>query len=312
MATIGNSILYVKIPKLNPMKWLKAEFGVEDYFTNSIIDFEHPAEYLNPFQIGDPLNAQMAFNMNFVSKYAIQLIDCNDNVKATASAVTMWTDSSNYRYVHFNLVSTGLSEGIRYMLLTVTLTTGQIQHYITEPIDLKTTQENTVYLDYSNSVNDFGMIFQSPNISALSRVRPSTVKKKPIYRLRVKGGYWSGGFQPASDDIVYTNQSWDFQTVSSIPYVVRTLTIGDAIGVPNYIYDIVNRIFACNYVEVNDVQVNKIEGAKLEVARMDRTALCSMTIDIAKADNEYSDEYSFSLVRTGIGFEIIGFNLVVH
>jgi len=317
MPQINTTRIYLRTPKLNPSRWMKAENGLQDYFVNSLSRFESKADYVNPFEKSDPINCQHAFNMDYVSSYKVQLIDCAGNVHKTASIQTMYTSTDRWRWVHFNMIPLNVNEGIYYQLLTVTLYTGQTDLYISEPIDLRTTWENTLWVDYANSTNDFDMIFSRAGIG-ITRIdtKPATTKApySALYRLRVKGGYWSGGYTPASDDVVYTSQTWNFRTVSSIPYNVKKVTFGDGYGVPNYIYDILNRIFACDNIKINEERINKIEGATLEATRLDRYPMASLSIDIAPYDNEYSDEYSYAVPvkPMGVGFEIIGFNFYVR
>lgn len=306
------------MPKVNPFRWMKAQNGTQDYFTNEVSPFESPSCYVNPFQLTDPLNAQMQFLTTYVSSYKIELIDFRNNVYKTASTQIMNTDSDHWRYVHFNLIpGATLTEGIYYLRLSVTLTTGQVDYYITEPIDLRATWENTLAIDYGNAENDFDMIWNRSGLTArLSRIDSvsSTRRFSAIYRLRLFGGYWSKDYVPSSDDVVYNNQVWDFQTVSSIPYDVRKVTFGDGRGIPNYIANILNRIFSCTYIKINGEQVNKIEGAKIEQSnRPDKSPLSGWTIDVAKASNDYADEYSFvkTVTPSGIGYYTIGFDFVV-
>jgi hypothetical protein len=320
MATINPTLKYVKIPKANPFRWLKAQNGLQDYFTNEISPFEKKVEYVNPFELTDPLNSQMVFDMDYVTAYTVQLINCHNVVKKTATTQVMYTDSDNWRYVHFNMIpGASFTPGIYYLKLTVTLYTGQIDYYITEPIELKATWENTIYIDYGHSENDFDMVWnRSGFLFSGARVSSISSATKPftaLYRLRLHGGYWSKDYTPSSDDVVYNDQSWNFKTVSSIPYEVKKVTFGDGRGIPNYIAGIINRIFACTNVSINSERINKIDGAKLEqINRPDKYPMAGWTIDVAKYSNDYADEYSQTMVQqpSGISNMIIGFNFYVN
>lgn len=320
MATINNTLKYVKIPKANPFRWMKAINGLQDYFQNEISPFETKVTYVNPFEFTDPLNAQIVFDMDYVTAYRIELINCLNVVKKTATAQTMHNDADKWRYVHFNMIpGAAFTEGIYYLKLTVTLYTGQVDYYITEPIDLRASWPNTVYIDYGHSENDFDMIWSRAGLSFSSlrvvRISITKVTFTALYRLRLHGGYWSKDFMPSSDDVVYNDQSWNFKTVSSIPYEVRKVTFGDGRGIPNYLAGILNRIFACTNIAINGERISKIDGAKLEqINRPDRYPMAGWTIDVAKYSNDYADEYSQTMVQQAFGINnmIIGFTFLVN
>ena len=306
---------YLKIPKANPLRLMKSENGLDDYFMNEVPPFEQAVTYAQPFQTSDTINAQIQVNPTYVTDYALYLYDCNDNKKKTATKQTMAT-LSGWRYVHFNMIPpTSLADGIYYAVMKVTLYTGQTDWYISEPLDIRATHSNTITIDYANNQNDFDMVFNSGAIgSDLSRITTLTARRTSVlYRIRVHGGKWSSGQVPSSDDVIYTNQSWDAQIVSSIPYEVIKWTFGDGRGIPQYLADKINRALAMTNVQINSTAMCKIEGAKLEGAWDNRYPMAAYSIDMMYSDNDYADDYSFNKVLrpTGIGFDTIGFNFLI-
>ena len=105
------------------------------------------------------------------------------------------------------------------------------------------------------------------------------------YQMRVQGGFLPTEFSPASKDTYYRDQSYDLTNLKSIPYNVQRLTIGDGGGVPNYIADIINRIFACSYLSIDDVAFVKSDGSKFERKGAELIGKAAWKIEVEEAVN---------------------------
>lgn len=316
---LGTTTTYCRIPKLNPLRWLKYENNaLNDFYLNEINEFEQSREYLQPFEKTDPINAQIQILAANVVSYRMELIDHDFNVKATATAQTLYTDPiTGFRYIHFNMIPTAVAEGCYYGLITLSVNDGYMyrtERYISEPISLKTTHENTLAIDYRNDENDFDMLFQpvTVGVSSFNRLDIST-SKGALYRLRVFGGLWSKDLKTGTDDVIYIDQTHDARILHSVPFNIFTWSFGSARGVPEWVYDKLVRIWCCSDVQVNGTYYTKNDGAAIEVETTDRYPMRSCRLETLKKENTYTDDYSIIVRKkqTGIGFMTIGFDFVI-
>lgn len=175
--------------------------------------------------------------------------------------------------------------------------------FYSEPIEVATTHNNTVLLKWTNSGHDFDMYYFADFYGA-----------NPLYfQMRVEGGFRSDGYQPASIDSMFFDQTHNGQLLSSTPYNVRKITFGDGHGLPEWMPDKINRILACTSVTVDGVGYCKTEGARLEPKFLPDHPLAIWKIDLVKTTNDYVDQH-VSTKRpnpSGIGTMVIGDDFII-
>jgi hypothetical protein len=291
---------------------------LNDFFVNELSALETTVDYLQPFENEDPINAQIQILYSNVVAYKMELVDSEMNVVKTASRQTLYTDTATgFRYIHFNIASTAGLVGCYYALITLGVNNGHEyidERYISEPIDLQVTHENTVYLDYRNDENNYDMVFQVSTIGIrrldlLSRRIPTA----PLYRLRMAGGLWSKDKSTASKDVIYINEIHDARILNGVPYNIYTWSFGDGYGIPFWMYDKLARIWDCSDVQINGQYYTKNEGASVEYENADRYPLRTAKLATLPKENEYSESFS-TIIRkkpTGIGFWTIGFDFKI-
>lgn len=138
---------------------------------------------------------------------------------------------------------------------------------ISEPISLQTSWPNTLLFTYKNSVNDFGVAFTT-GIE---------------FNFRCEAGIMD--FNPESDDTNYIDQIHDVEQLTGTPFRTFKLYIGDAKGVAPWALDLLNRIFVCDYVEIEGMQYAKNTGAKWEVNRVKPWPLYGGSLEIVPSNN---------------------------
>ena len=309
--SIAINIEYVKFPKLNPLRWLKYDgTSTDDFFYNQVPDYEGARLYEQPYEQSDPINAQIQYRTSMISSVKMELVDEDMNVVATATNVPLVTVGS-WDYLHFSMVAPALT-GCYYGLITLTMTDSSTQVYISEPVRLAASHEGTIAIDYGHDENDFDMVFQPGAVGlsdtdALSFVSSDAI----IYRLRVEGGLWSKDKKVGSDDVVYINESHNSTLLNAVPYDIFTYSFGTAKGVPFYILDIINRIFSCANVRIDDVMYTKNESAGLDIAGVERYSLQTATLQLLYKENESSKSYAIGANNKGIGYMTIAFDFIV-
>lgn len=90
--------------------------------------------------------------------------------------------------------------------------------YRTSPIDLAVKHQDTIKIEYQNTLNTQNILFQAPNSIELM--------------FRVEG--WIAYIDPESDTELYTDQEHNVTEEDSIPYFNDTLYIGGPKGIPEW------------------------------------------------------------------------------
>lgn len=139
-------------------------------------------------------------------------------------------------------------------------------------IQVKHNHEDTILLKYRNSYNKFGIIFDTDI----------------VFYTRVEGTIRN--YEPKSNDEIYNDQVMNASKLFSIPYNIFTLFIGGDLGIPDYMIDLVNRIFSCDMIKIDDYWFEKVEGAEWSVERIDDYPFSVISINIMPAINNIAEQ----------------------
>lgn len=315
---LAASTIYVKIPDLNPLRWLKYNNNTrDDFFVNELADVEQEEKYYQIFEQLDPINAQIQILPSVVTAYKMELVDQHMQVVKTASASTLYTDAvTGFRYVHFNCIPAGLV-GCYFAKLSLTVDTGSTyiyDVYYSEPLDIQSSHEYSIQIDYRHDENDYDMVFQpaATGLTSLQRIN-YTARPNAIYRIRVHGGLWEKNRNTGSVDVLYFNESHDPRLLHSTPFRSVVWSFGNARGFPYWMYDKLARVFACSDTSIEGVYYTKDEGAELEKETVDRYPMVTASLAMLPKENTYSQEYSTTVQKKprGIGSMTIGFDFII-
>lgn len=144
---------------------------------------------------------------------------------------------------------------------------------ISEPIYSKSAWPGTLKFNYFNSFNDFDIAW--------------TTGCKMTFRC--EAGIMDADFIRGATD--YVDQLVDRILLSAYPSRQFKLYIGDARGVAPWVIDILNRIFACDNVTIDDVAFTA-SADKWEVNRVKGYPLVGASIDIVPSTNKRSIEFA--------------------
>ena len=286
---------FIKIPFLNPIQVLRT---TTDYFAYDLIpQHEKKLNYCQKFQNDDYFTFQFRAITGAGYTATATLKDIYGNVAKTFTITTKLNQIvTNYTYFEISSILTGITEGIYYFSLSVTKTGLSTFNFLSEPIYIAATHENTILLNYSNSVNAFDVCFDGYYTRSIE------------FQFRIEGGFTSEGFTPASKDTVYQNQIYDNYLIDSVPFFTKKLTIGGSIGIPNWTIEKVNRILSCNTIKINNISYCKNDGAKLEKLGADKFyPFMAWSIEMIESENNYEKTIEDELIGVlGFGDVIIG------
>lgn len=161
---------------------------------------------------------------------------------------------------------------------TITNRSGAIQSATNWP--------GTLVYQYSNSQNDFSIIWSTGIIMCLV----------------VEGAI--ADYEPGFDDIIYEDQLHNTTKLNSIPFRQFTLYAGSATGfagMPTYIGDKINWVFACDQVKIDGVYYQNTDGSKWEVNRTDPngTNFIGLKITIIEVINLFLQSYQAGQIPAG-------------
>lgn len=262
----------IQIPSINPIKLVQDGYTPatrynqkhfdSSLFTEQLRNFQQTRNYYQKFQTTENIYFQIIANFGPIS---CKLIDCNDNEIVVGTVATITTSIFTVPYAAFSCTInlSGIPEGIYWVVVNVGTT--PYTKLISEPIHVANYHANTMLFEYNNSINDFGAIFQNGE----------------IFSLRIESFFKS--FTPGSNDVVFEDEPANVLKLSASPFRQFKLAFGEGIGVPDWLIDKVNRLFACDSVLIDGKYFTKAEGAKLDPINEDNYAMSGWSLDVRES-----------------------------
>lgn len=131
---------------------------------------------------------------------------------------------------------------------------------------------DTVLLSYTHRKNEYDTIFDGR-----------------VFNFRVEGGINPGESTQAVSNEIFRDQRFDPHQTESVAYEIRTLTIGNTLGVPQWIGNKVNHIF-----DLSDVTVDRVPTTRNEGSVPEQTSLGEYNpLKVHKIKIEQSDKEIF-------------------
>lgn len=276
---MSDNVVY--IPKSGPLRFVRlnppAVAGKnfmhfdEDWFINTISPYDEKVTYYQKWQQTDTIAVQLKATFAPVQ---IQLITCDQTVVKTVIGEKKTTDivGQLWSIYETSVQLADVPEGIYYALLSVGYD-DFVQQFISEPIEVRLKHENTMLFQYTHATNQYGIIFDTGY--------------KPSFRCEAT----VNEFLPGADETVYVDQIYDTTLLSSTPFRNFKLTIGDVYGVPDWVVDMLNRIYACDTVIADKKQYARPEGTKMEKATRAGYPLLLWQMDLRESQNDYENNY---------------------
>lgn len=112
--------------------------------------------------------------------------------------------------------------------------------------------------------------------------------RKNKYKLFVECGFKPSGYEVKDEVSDYDKQSFTNKRVYSMPYDVKKLTIGSVLGVPNYEFKKIARIFACDNVLIGDTEYFPAKESIVEIEENTCEGLNILKINLQQ-ENTHSE-----------------------
>lgn len=141
--------------------------------------------------------------------------------------------------------------------------------FSSEPICVQIEQPNTILLKYTNSENNYDMVFDTGIAQYF----------------RVEG--FIGNYRPSNERNVYVDQKHNLTQLSSVAFRKFTFYVGTSWLVPNWALDKVNFIMQCDQVAYDGIYYQPLTDAEFEVLSNPQNSYIGGAIDIEPVDNNF-------------------------
>lgn len=266
----------ITLPKTNPIQLLHVGSGT--YWQDTRPYFEFPAEYFNKWQQGDIIRFEVTQNIALLPTLQLtaKLISCTTGLSAGMFNGSIVFATSSHVTLVYELQLPAVTGD--YYVKMYDFNGSQNYTFYSEAINIKAVQRGTSLLKYYSDGIIHDTYWQYSDGSQVE------------FYFRCPGGFQSKDFAPSGVNNIFADQTNSYTLLSSIPFNTKKFTVGSNKGVPNYIADLVNRIFSCESVYIDTVQYCKVEGATLEqVEYGDKHVTGVWKINLSEAPNEYSN-----------------------
>jgi hypothetical protein len=265
------------IPDLNPIKFVEVSpLQLPQYVSRHLEDFrfqdlqykhDQYSRYFDKWQTSDAFPLQ--FESNF-SPIQVSLMDKYDIARLSLTAVPVRENKWNPGlFVYEMSISfAAVPAGCYYLKLTAG--SPAIVTMISEPIQILTTHQNTLLLEYWNSRYHGDVIFETG------------IK----FNKRIEGRI--GKLLPGRATTFYDDEKNNPTVLKSSPYRSFPLKIGGSRGVPDWIVDKFNLIWSCDNVYIDGKSFAASGDSKIEFTEIDRYSMRGLSMEVREGKNRGS------------------------
>ena len=259
----------VKFPLANPIRFYNPDsadyrdvFPNTDNYVHRVKQIEgvHPVQYYKDFLINKLVVFQV--RMSDVTEANINLLKPDGTIEElspTDITPTGWTSESVYKYSF-----TPTAEGIYYLKhLESEYESDYI--YVQEREKFR---RRLVKIEYYNSENDYGMIFNNNGELIFSC--------ETYFTGRLKNG------EPKNELSAFTSDRGNLEILRGTPIRTAVLELAEI----HFTYvDSVNLIFSCDNIKINGLRYQSQEVPKVE--EIEKTDLVNIVVNLSLIDNDY-------------------------
>lgn len=267
-----------KIPFVTPFKFYKrAMAGIhfdDKWYCKQIRSFEIKAIYRQKWikSVKTKLQIESSLapdDLKLLSKYGAPVKQFVWTEVVTGGTYKIWETEYDV---------TDVDDDIYYLYQRVGFGETIEWEAVSEPIHIAVAHINVIKFRYKNS-------FNKDDIAWTTGIDMTFMCEADIQ-----------DFEPDSDETDYINENHDTKTLDNIPSRQFQLYIGDtrngASGVAPYIVDILNRIFACDYIMIEDKRYDNKSGSKFKVTRVRGYPLIGASLELVESFNSQSLEFA--------------------
>jgi hypothetical protein len=277
---------FIEIPHSNSIRYypvdpvLDARYNFkhldEDWFKNQQLWFHKKVHYTQKWQQNDHIPQQFKSTLTPVE---IDILDCNGRIVVpdipVPNKVVSVTGEDWYCYegtIDLNTIvpgSTPLPEGEYYFLLTAGTGLNKI-FALSEPQYIKARWPKTLLFEYSNSRNDYDVLWET---GIQMQLRAESILEDYQFKRN----------RSSSE-----NQMQNIITTRSIPYRSMKLKIGGEGGAAPWLADKFNHMLSLSSITADGLLIVPDEGAEIEAEFIPGYPAPFYSIDVREGRNLYS------------------------
>jgi len=268
---MGNSIFTTD---LNPLHFNKYDHTLaakyqhkemyDDQFQNRVEDFISQPYYCQKFQKTENIPVQVI--TNGLADMNVELYGSDGKLVNTFPMVVSADPAVLLPYVlwNYSIVTSGLAEGIYFVVLS----SGATKLRISEYIEIRTLHEKTLLFEYSHTTNKYATYFGSfaPNLRVEATMLP---------------WFPDSSFEP------YTDELADYEVLDGIPVAKRIMRIGNSYGVPDWMALKISRILLLNRCSIDGVRYSRTPESKFTKKEIQGHPMNSYVVEISRSTNHH-------------------------
>lgn len=251
---------------LNPLRFIDTtdiNKGFDgDYAINQLKRWQNPKCYLQKWQTSDTLVLQVIAE-TITPPSDLKFIN---EIGKTVDSVP-WSASTRIIQGLPDLTIYELSYS--FASLPVGKYICSFDQFSSEPICVQVEQPNTLLLKYTNSENNYDMVFDT-NI---------------VQYFRVEG--YIGNYRPSNERNVYVDQKHNLTQLSSVAFRKFTFFVGTSWLVPDWVLDKVNIIMQCDQIAYDGIYYQPLTDSEFETQPNADNSYIGGAIDIEPVDNNF-------------------------
>lgn len=280
----------LNIPFLNPVKFYDVDrASLDKYFTKHfddwmyperLYDWQSPETYYQIWQVDDIINLQ--FTSTF-DPLIVDVLDSDGNVVLTFPALIGLPNIFYPNTYSFEVSISLASLTTGCYTLKITAGTGLTQRFfISNKMYVSETPiQNSICLEYYNSRFLGDVMFESG------------IK----FQFRVHGNI--GFLEPGRKDELYKDERYNPAVLNSKIFRQWPVSFGDEFGLPDDIIDLINRIFSCSNVSIDNKPFGITEGGKIEFIEIgNEYPKRGLKLIVEEGLNRYSTIYAINVDTT--------------
>lgn len=267
------------IPFLNPIRFYDVNKAVFDQYltkhfedhpyADQILPWQEAAKYAQKWQTSDVIALQFPanfgpLNIDLIGKYG-EVVPGGSFVGVQKGA---HLDIPGLYIYEFSISLASIPPGCYHWRLS----NGNFEelHMVSEPQLIKELHPHSVYIQYKNSRFAGDIIFETGI----------------MFNFRVEGSF--GFLQPSANIEAYEDQKANPEILSARPFRIFPLVIGGTFGVPDWVVDLFNLIWCCNYVLVDGKEFARSGEAQLSFNVIENYPMRGVTIELREGINRGS------------------------
>lgn len=235
------------------------------WFSEQISKWLNQKNYWNPLQTNDTLFLQ--FYTNGLAPVTVKLLKDDGTQISETTFSLIATNATPYSVWEGTIDLSTLSPGGYYLVATGG-TGGNAAVIISEGIHVKNDWPNTLLVEYNNTENKLGMLFENGE----------------QFAIRFKG-FLDNKLKPKFKAAFFVDQPQDISLLNAFPYEIRELWVGLDDGVPDYLIKKLSRIMLLDTLFIEGVQYSINEGSEWEEVFIEGNPKKYWKIDIRPSKN---------------------------